>query len=71
MNFIKIKDDYINLGNVTDIRISEHEVMFFLAIEDVFIRYQDYTQDENYRNRKLTTEELEQLKGDIRINVEI
>lgn len=63
MNFIKIKDDYINLDNVTDIRVSEHSVIFYYAVlDEVSCEYQDETDDNNYYTRPLTTEELQQLK---------
>ncbi len=64
MNFIKIKDDYINLDNVNDIRISEHEVFFTFngPDDETFICYRDNAERLICSYRKLTTEELEQLK---------
>ncbi len=68
MNFIKIKDDYINLDNVNDIRVYEHTISFTFAspYEETFIWYSDEVERPDYNNRKLTTVELEQLKERIR-----
>ncbi len=64
MNFIKIKDDYINLNNVADIRIFKHGVMFVFVSPagNAWICYKDSKVKSKYHNRELTTEELEQLK---------
>lgn len=67
MNFIKIKDDYINLDSVTEINVSEHEVMFVFPGSDdgVSIGYRDDKQEPTYGERQLTTEALQQLKDRI------
>lgn len=64
MNFIKIKDDYINLDKVTEINVSKHEVMFVFPspADGAFISYQDISRETTYGERQLTTEELEHLK---------
>ena len=64
MNFIKVKDDYINLDSVINISITDHDITFVFPglQEDTCFVYHDNREENHYANRKLTTEELEQLK---------